>query len=374
MFGDVKNFLQNLPGWKTKKKILVIQSDDWGAQRTSSLAALEALEKLGVEVKRCHYARLDSLEGNDDLHALFDVLQKFRDHRNAPVRFTANCLVANPDYEKIRRHEFESYYPETLEVTLGRSPRTEQVLALWRSGFAEGFFVPQLHGREHLQTERWLSALRNCDPVLQLCFEHQMYGLSGFLLKNGRGSYLAALDYEDESHGEAVALALEEAAARFEALMGYPSLSFIAPNYVWDDRVEAVLKANRVRFLQSARAQTVSAFSAAGSRFKRRWQGQRNSCGQAYIVRNVQFEPASNPSRDWVASGLRDMSMAFRARSPAVLSTHRVNFVGHLSPENRKSNLALLRRLLERALQQWPDLEFWTTEELGVAMTGERSE
>lgn len=36
----IKNF-SNLPGWRTNRKIVVIESDDWGSIRMPSLTILE---------------------------------------------------------------------------------------------------------------------------------------------------------------------------------------------------------------------------------------------------------------------------------------------------------------------------------------------
>lgn len=368
-----KNHVLNIPGWKTPKKILVIQSDDWGAQRTESPEALQVLAQAGLPVQKCHYARYDSLEGNDDLQALFEVLRPFRDHRGMPLRFTANCLMANPDYEAIEEAGYERFIFEPIEKTAQRSARTERLIELWKEGFSEGFFVPQLHGREHLHTERWLAALRSEDPIAQLTFGHRMFGVSGHLFEPRRKSLLAALDYETLPHRGMAAEALQDALLHFRELFGFESRTFIAPNYVWDDYVEGVLSDNGVRYLQSSRAQRLSALSADKKMSVRRWQGQRNGNGQFYIVRNVQFEPAADPKKDWVATALGEMAAAFRLRAPAVISTHRVNFIGYLSPENRAENLALLKVLLTQAQKKWPDLEFWTTEELGDAMAAGRS-
>lgn len=369
MLNSLKSYAQNLPGWKTSKKILVIQSDDWGAQRTSSPEALTALSEIGIPVQHCHFTTLDSLEGNDDLSALFDALAKFRDHRDTPVRFTANCLMANPDYRRIADDRYHTYYYEPVADTAQKSRRTDKLPELWKAGYSEGFFMPQLHGREHLQTRRWLKSLRANDRLLKLCFEHEMYGLSAFFFEPKRKSYLAALDYEDEFHAKTIADVIHDAMEQFREIFGHGSESFIAPNYVWDDHIEALLKNYGVRYLQSARVQRVSEFSSRGKGYKRRWQGSCNQIGQAYVVRNVHFEPASSPSNDWVASALREMSIAFQTKAPAVLSTHRVNFIGHFSEQNRTRNLKLLQELLQTALLRWPDLEFWTTTELGDAMT-----
>ena len=100
-------YYRNLRGWRTNRKIVVFESDDWGSIRMPSREVYEKCLKAGYPVDRNAYERFDSLESNEDLELLFETLSKFKDqHGNHPV-ITANCLVVNPDFKKIR----ESGYP-----------------------------------------------------------------------------------------------------------------------------------------------------------------------------------------------------------------------------------------------------------------------
>lgn len=90
--------LVNYKGWQTTRKIIVIESDDWGSIRMPSKEIYDNLLKSGIRVDRCPYNRYDSLASEEDLSALFDVLTSFRDmNGNHPV-ITANTVVANPDF------------------------------------------------------------------------------------------------------------------------------------------------------------------------------------------------------------------------------------------------------------------------------------
>jgi len=367
----LKTHLNNLRGWRAPAKILVIQSDDWGALRTPSGKALAAFRSAGLPVDRCHYTRLDSLEGEEDLDELFRVLRTFHDRRGHPVRFTANCLMANPDFERIAAAGFQEYFFEPVTDTARRSTRTSGIVDLWKKGNAEGFFVPQLHGREHLNIERWIRDIKNNDVLLRLAFDHQTYAISSHLFSPRRDSYLAAFDSDTPAFGEGRTEIVEDAVRLFNETLGFSPESFIAPNYNWDSAIEAALSMNNVPFIQSSRAQQVSRLSRQGKSFVRRYQGQSNSYGQVYTVRNVQFEPAENPEVDWVGRALAEMASAFYFKKPAIVSTHRVNYMGHLRAENRKTNLKLLEQLIESALKRWPDVQFWTTAELGRAMSSQ---
>ena len=73
----IKN-LANLPGWRTNRKIVVIESDDWGTIRMSSKEAFNSLLKKGYPVDQCPYNKYDALESNQDLEMLFDVLNSVK--------------------------------------------------------------------------------------------------------------------------------------------------------------------------------------------------------------------------------------------------------------------------------------------------------
>ena len=47
-----------------------------------------------------------------------------------------------------------------------------------------------------------------------------------------------------------------------------------------------------------------------------------------------------------------------RFNKPAVISTHRVNYIGGLNPDNRENGLRNLDSLLNRIVQKWDDIEF----------------
>ena len=97
----------NIPGWSTTRKILVIESDDWGSERVRSNEDSEALEKAGFDLSDTSFYRYDGLETDDDVRGLLEVLSKYKDRNgNHPV-FTLACNVANPDYKRIKATNFE---------------------------------------------------------------------------------------------------------------------------------------------------------------------------------------------------------------------------------------------------------------------------
>ncbi|MEX0967256.1 MAG: hypothetical protein WD077_08455 [Bacteroidia bacterium] len=372
MLRKIKQQLINLPGWRTSRKIIVLESDDWGAIRSKSLAAIDALRKKGVAVDKCHYMLNDALASTQDLTLLFDLLLHYKDKNGRPPVITANSLVANPDFEKIREGGFQEYFFEPVQATLQSYPEHSQAFDLWKKGMADKIFHPQSHGREHLNISRWMRDLRNGEAEAHLAFDLGMFGISAHISKMKRGSYLAAFDgSQDEiiiNRGEVV----KEGLTMFRDFFGYPSRSFIAPNYLWDDEIEISAASQGVQYFQGAMTQRLPSSHEEKVKVKRHYQGQKNSQGSRYLVRNVKFEPSSNPARDWVDIAMAGIASAFKWHKPAIVETHRVNFIGFINPTNRETNLRLFDSLLIRILSTWPDVEFMTSDQLGDLMNGNK--
>jgi hypothetical protein len=85
--------------------------------------------------------------------------------------------------------------------------------------------------------------------------------------------------------------------------------------------------------------------------------------GIVYVVRDVYFEPALGHE---AAAVLREVGERHRLGRPALLETHRFNFIGDEAQAARC--LDELRRLLQGALSAAPGLRFMSTEELAEAL------
>jgi hypothetical protein len=101
------------------------------------------------------------------------------------------------------------------------------------------------------------------------------------------------------------------------------------------------------------------------------WLGQQNMYSQRYITRNCFFEPCLK-GKDWVISCLSEIGIAFRWHKPAVISSHRVNYIGVHDKLNRDKGLHQLTLLLKSILKRWPDVEFFTSDQLGDLLANEK--
>lgn len=359
--------LSNLPGWRTRRKIVVIESDDWGSVRMPSVAAYERLKALGIDVDggSARYNQNDTLARKEDLQALFAVLKSFtgRDGR-APV-FTAMSLVANPDFERIKQADFKEYYFEPFTQTLDRYGYGEAFSA-WKEGIQQGVFIPQFHGREHLNVAVWLRALQDGDKATMTAFEERCWGFNN---QHSFGiSYQAAFDLEKQDDLPVQESIIQSGLALFEQLFDFQASVFVPPNGPFNNSLEQVAAQYGISYMGASKIQR-EPLGQGQSRRVLHYLGQQNKNGQHYLTRNCFFEPADQ-SKDWVESCLAEINSAFNMRKPAVISSHRINYIGGLKPENREQGLAALSQLLERIVERWPEVEFMSSNELGDLVSG----
>jgi hypothetical protein len=359
----------NAFGWKTNDKIVVVESDDWGSIRLSSKKAYDRFLKKGFLVNECAYNRNDSLESNDDLELLFEVLSSVKDSEGKFAKVTANTIVANPDFPRIKEDGFEKYHYEPFIETLKRYPNHDRVVDLYKQGLTSDIFVPQFHGREHVNVERWIEALKHRKSDVLLAFDENMFSVHSIRNPPYWNEYMDAFDGDSEVDLVRHRSILLDGLSLFKNLFGYSSISFIAPCYIWSRELEQDLNRKGVYYLQGVFTQKDPLFEA-GFRYRKRvhYQGQQNQLGQRYLVRNAFFEPSSNESFDWISDCLKRVEIAFKWGKPAIISSHRVNYIGHINPSNRERNLKMLSELLNRIVKKWPDVVFMTTAELGLMM------
>lgn len=372
--------LVNLPGWHTGRKILIIESDDWGSIRTPSKQAYEALIREGIPLDRCPYSRYDSLASAADLEALFEVLQSVRDKSGRAAKLTANCVTYNPDFEKIKdsleatkgqvlsiQEVYGLYSAEPITKTMERyGDQYVNSFSLWKQGIEEGIFQPQFHGREHLNVRRWLEALRREDRVMKMAFDHQMWGLSKTVIPTLTYSYMDAFDSALSDDLAFYHQAISEGLDDFERYFGFRSRSFIATRYTWSPWIERSLKESGVRYLQGMVQQKCPRDQGEGFYFRRtNFLGTKSTSGLIYLSRNVFFEPSVPSSFDWLSEAKRRIKIAFLWGKPAVVCSHRMNYMGSLYEKNRTHGLQQLRLLLQWVVKEFPEVEFLTSDELG---------
>ena len=351
--------LLNIPGWRTGRRIVIFESDDWGSIRMPSRDVYNNLISKGFKIDGSDYNRLDSLESNDDLLMLYEVLRSHRDKNGNAAIITVNLIVANPDFKKIRESEFTQFFYEPVIETLKRYPNHDNVVKLWKEGAKERLFYPQFHGREHVNVVRWMEALQQRTPEIMVTFDYETT-FSG----NGDYNFMEVLDFNSHDDISLMKESISDGLNLFEQIFGYRSKSFIPPCYTWDSSIEETLYECGVRYIQGLVVQLQP--TGSFGKYKKRYHflGGKNKLGQYYLVRNAFFEPSLSKSTDPVGECLNRIEIAFRWHKPAVISTHRINFIGSLDVRNRERNLRFLDELLRRMYKLSLDIEFTISQSL----------
>ena len=361
--------LANMPGWHTRRKLIVFESDDWGSIRMPSRDTYERLLKNGIPVNKSHYYKFDCLESEADYQELFSVLTSVKDKWGKHPVFTNNFVAANPDFKKIEGQGFREYFYEDIAQTYKRYPNHKDNFEIIGQGLSYGIMLPQSHGREHLNVMHWMSALQRKERLAMFAFQNDMFTLPRYNGNQIINTFVDALYFHNDFEKEAISTIVAEGLKLFEKQWGFISRSFIAPGYIWDSRVEDILRSNGVKYLQGAIIQ-LRPTEKVGKRFSKKYHftGQMNKNKQTYIIRNAFFEPSEDLQRDWVSSCLRDISNAFLLNKPAVIQSHRVNYMGSIFRSNRDNSLKNLARLLKEVTTKWPEVEFMSSVQLGDLM------
>ena len=360
---QVKKNLVNIPGWCTNKKIVVIESDDWGSISMPSKEVYEELLAKGVPVDKSFFTKYDSLESEEDLNELFNVLTKFKDSKGNHPCITACAVVANPDFQKIRESDFQQFFYEPITETYKKYPKHSKSFDIWKKGMEDHLLWPQFHGREHLNPIEWLRILRTRDEKELLCFENEaLIGLNLTNTKRQMG-YLAAFDYSTEEELESFENVIKEGQELFENIFGFKSTSFIAPTSIRSDKIDKYLANNGIIYHQLGR-QWLPIFEAKNIIRNRGW-GAKNEFGQTYWRRNCSFEPSKYNGRNIVDETLNEIKIAFDWGKPAVINSHRVNYIGGIEKYNRDNGLTQLSELLKKITEKYPDVIFMSSDQMG---------
>jgi hypothetical protein len=365
--GNLLKYAKNFGGWTTRRKILVFDSDDWGSIRMPSKEVLDLFVSQGFIDRHSVYNSLDSLESNDDLTQLFDVLSSYHDAHGHPAVMTANLVVGNPDFSRIRQSGFSEYHAEPVTETLKRYSYRDQVEKLWKEGLASGVFIPQFHGREHVNVIRWMKALKERSNDIMLTFDHET-------TFSGKGDYnfMEVLDFNTREDLYSMIASLKEGLRQFDSIFGYQARSFVPPCYVWTKEIEEAVAEQGIRYISGISFQLLPTGKFGNYKRTYHFQGQKNRNGQSYLIRNAFFEPSLIKNADPVEECLNHIRIAFNCQKPAIVSCHRINFIGSLNEANRTVNLSLLGQLLKKVTENWPDIEFMSSDQLGDLMTSKK--
>jgi len=199
--------------------------------------------------------------------------------------------------------------------------------------------------------------LASGDERFLFAFKKKCFAIDEIGSHNRRENLMAAYDYNNQEELDFVKSSIAKGLKQFEDIFGFKSKTSITPCYVWDKKVEQELLSGGVKVIQGSFSQNAP---MSGRHFKKiyHYNGQKSKYSQLYFVRNGLFEPSINHNIDWVDKCMESIDIAFKWGKPAIISTHRINFVGRLDLKKRDLNLKMFEQLLFKIRKKWPEANF----------------
>ncbi len=363
----ISRYLKNLPGRKTSRKIVVIYIDDFGSIRVKDKIAQARLAEGGVPVSSCIYSAFDTLASKYDLQKLFEILTSVKDSHGHHACVTAFANIANPDFDKIRESHFTHYFREPFTETLKRyGTAYEGAYELWKQGIAANIFHPEYHGTEHINVLRFMGNLQHGHRTARLAFDNESIDVP-LIQGDERLSHETTVFYiEKAEENEALKEDIRTGMRMFEELLGYRSRQFTPGAGIYSPALHKTLKEEGIDYIN---VQRYNPYPLGDGKYVKSflYNGKCNDEGQKYVVRNCPFETYSGNcsfNNHAVAICLANIEAAFYMHAPAIVSAHRVNYVGGLEESHRDESLKQLKLLLDEILKRWPDVEFMNGTEM----------
>jgi hypothetical protein len=353
--------LKNIPGRRVDKKLVVIECDDFGGIRTPSRQVYEMLVDKGLADPNCVYRR-DTLAGVKDIELLFKTLESVKDSRGKPAVMTPFSNVGNPDFEKIRKSGYREYHFEKFTDTLLRYKRGAEVFDLWKQGMERGIFVPEFHGREHITVQLWLQKLREGNKDLILAFDNNYVALGIKDVPSETSGFRPEFYFNSQDQLPFLKESIKSGVDLFTDLFGYTPRVLAPSNAIFHPDLERSVAEAGVKFLN---VWHMNPIPDKEGKIKKKYyrNGKTASNGLTYYVRNCAFEPTDH-GYGGIDTTMQQIHAAFKWHKPAIISTHRSNFVGGIDPSNRESGLSELKKLLVAIIKRWPDVEFLSSADM----------
>lgn len=350
--------LKNIPGPTVRKKIVVLECDDYGGIRMPSVKVFDQLKAAGVKVNPSRYNLLDTLEDKEDLELLFETLCSVKDCNGNSAVMSPFVNVANPDFEKIEEAGFRQYYYEPFTDTLKKYNRHPDTMQVWMQGMSSGVFAPEYHGREHISVQPWLQKLQEGNQHLKSAFKYGFVAVSDIEgLQEELQEFRPEFYFTNDAQKSFLHQSITEGIKLFERLFGYTPSSFAPSNSVFHPDFENTVKQAGVPFVVVAHKNPTPGKNGDLTFTNYSFRQKIKKDELNFYIRNCAFEPSYEKYRS-IDTTIRQIEAAFRWNKPAIVSTHRVNFIGGMNRRNREMGLKELYSLLQAIVKRWPDVEF----------------
>lgn len=313
--------------------VVIIESDDWGPGPEEHAKALEALAAL---------------------------LKQYRDQAGRSPVMTLGVILAVPDARRTRNGDPGLDY-HRVELD---DPRCTRVLDAMRNGVRDGVFTTQLHGLEHYWPPALMKAAAISGSIREWLGAHEFPATeqlpSALQSRWIDGAESPAAPLADS----AVTSALAEEVRVFTRIFSRPPAVYVPTTFIWTEAVERAAANCGIRVLvtpgvRNTRRGKKGVPVPDGTRHI---NGGHTASGLVTVVRDIYFEPAIGHT----VVGTMDRIVGHtRLGRPALLETHRANFVGPAATQN--DSLRKLAELFDQLRARLPETRFMSTEELAEA-------
>ncbi len=323
--------------WKEpyfKDSPVVIESDDWGP---------------GGDF---HSIRLEQV---------FNVLKSNKDSTGRNAVLTANIVLSVPDVDKINADNDKNYHRVLL------NEHSPEIFNNMLRGMEEGIFVPQLHGLEHLNSEAFISLWHTNDRRLSSAHSTSNWWNWEELDSPLQGHYVNGANLPTcPISSEKSLKIIKTATDTFSNLFGFPSLTTVAPCYLWDDEIEVNWLKNNILFIQTAgyrcTGRDINGGYIQAPQVIR--MGAKNTIDQTYLVRNVMYEPVDG--NHTFNDAIEEAKIANKQALPISISTHRYNYTR--SEQECHNALSGLDKLLKHISLNFTRVRFLSSPELASSL------
>jgi hypothetical protein len=302
--------------WRTVRAV-AIQSDDWGlAGFVPTADAWENLDRHELGPGRFPEVYwLSTLEDSTMVAALNRTLAGHVGRDRRPAVLQPNYVMSSLAHVHDRWEKFD----------LPALPPAYRRPGLWQavaSGIAGGTWYPEFHATWHYDPDRRREGALSTELAREVT-SRDIILFPGSEKAWELGAWRPGPELERE---------LDHSLAVFAALFGRGVHSVMAPDYHWDDRVESIWQSRGIRVIQGKREQINQAWGTgqvgrARKFLARKWSRWRYP-GRIYLERNCRLEPVQSLDPEAVVQAcIRDTRRAWSVGEPAIVESHRVNFI-----------------------------------------------
>jgi hypothetical protein len=186
--------------------------------------------------------------------------------------------------------------------------------------------------------------------------------LTSLSSKPDETSYSVAFGFQNFKENTLLAEVIKDGLNQFENVFGYRATCFMPPSATISSIHHKVLSDNGIKSLDTY-AYAMHNYDENISRKELRWLGKKvDKLPMIFTVRNAVFEPILE---SYALEKCKKMiDAAFFMNKPAIVSSHRVNFVGSIDESLRTNTLSELKKLLKWVIKKYPNVEFVSMHEL----------